>query len=253
MIPTAVDGLIWLLVCLLPFLLIQRVLHREMQALFLILTRSPALAVGLFSFLFFPGVLLHESSHFLMAKLLRVPTGRFSLTPQLLPNGVLRLGYLETKQVDPLREALVGVAPLITGGLVVALLGAFRLGLMPLAAAVSLGDWSAAWRIFLLLPEQADFWIWFYLALSVSSTMLPSASDRQSWLPVILVLAVLTGVAIAAGAGPWMLTNLAPRLNNALRAVALVFAISLAPHLVVAIPVTLLRLLLSRITGLEPT
>ena len=71
-----IDGLVWLVVCLAPFLLVQRWLHRDIQAVFLLLTRRPELTIGLFSLLFFPGVLLHETSHFLMAVLLRVRTGR---------------------------------------------------------------------------------------------------------------------------------------------------------------------------------
>jgi hypothetical protein len=60
------DGLAWLLLMLGPLLLLQPVLHREIQAVFLLLTRRPALTIGLFSLIFFPGVLLHEGSHFVV-------------------------------------------------------------------------------------------------------------------------------------------------------------------------------------------
>ena len=87
----------------------------------------------------FPGVLLHELSHFVMARLLRVRTGRFSLLPSLMEDGKLRLGFVETDETDLLREALIGTAPLITGGAAVAYLGISRLGLVPLAAFVEHG------------------------------------------------------------------------------------------------------------------
>ncbi|MFQ5616731.1 MAG: hypothetical protein ACE5GO_09795 [Anaerolineales bacterium] len=45
------------------------------------------------------------------------------------------------------------------------------------------------------------------------------------------------GDSVAGGAGPWLLTNLAPSLNNLLRAIAMVFGISIAVHLALVLPV----------------
>jgi hypothetical protein len=62
--------------------------NRETQAVFLLLTRRGEVAMVLFAVLFFPGVLLHEVSHYVMAQLLGVRTKRFSLIPKPLPDGV---------------------------------------------------------------------------------------------------------------------------------------------------------------------
>ncbi|NLG99757.1 MAG: hypothetical protein GX491_20570 [Chloroflexi bacterium] len=234
-----------------PLLFAQRWLHREIQMVLLLLTRRPLIALGLFSLLFFPGVLLHELSHFAMAWLLRVRTGRFSLLPSLTEDGKLRLGYVETEEADLLREALIGSAPLLTGGAAVAYLGINHLGLLPAASALLQRDWPALWQALAALPSQADFWLWFYLAFTISSTMLPSASDRRAWLPLVLVLLALVGLALFAGAGPWMFDHLAPWLNRAVRSLATVFGISLALHLVMLIPLRLVRGFISGITGLR--
>jgi hypothetical protein len=170
-------------------------LHRELQGIFLLLTRRPAVALGLFSLLFFPGVLLHEVSHFLTAKLLRVRTGRFSVMPKVLPDGRLRMGYVETAPSDTLRDALIGAAPLVTGSLLIAYLGAYRLGLSALATLALQENWDVFWAWLGALPNQPDFWLWFYLAFTISSTMLPSASDRRAWLPIV------TGVLDPGGVG----------------------------------------------------
>jgi len=244
------NGLSLLLVCLVPFLLVQRWLHREIQSVFLLITRRPKVSLGLFSLLFFPGVLLHEASHFVMARLLMVRTAGFSLLPQVLPNGQLRLGYVETVQADLVRDAFIGTAPLITGAISIAILGTYQLGLIPLADFIKLGDWNVLWQALAALPNQPDFWLWFYLAFAVSSMMMPSASDRRAWLPVAVMIVVLIGLAALAGAGPWLLANLAPLLNQALYAIALVFGVSLALHVVLVIPISLLRVLLNRLTGL---
>ena len=251
--PANLDGLFWLLLLLGPLLLLQRSLHREVQAVLLLLTRRSDIALMLFSLLFFPGVLLHEGSHYLVARLLGVRTGRFSLLPRPLKNGKLQLGFVETASTDWLRDALIGAAPLITGGAFVAFAGHSRLGLVPLGQAVL----SAGPAVILeALPEalaRPDFWLWFYLAVAVSSTMLPSASDRRAWLPMAGSLLLLLVVSLVAGAGPWLVEYAAPALNQALRGVAVVFAISVLVHLVFLPPFWLLHRLLANLLRMDVT
>jgi hypothetical protein len=247
----AYDGILWLLLMLGPLLILQRKLHLEIQSLFLILTRRPAVTITIFSILFLPGVALHEASHFLMARLLGVRTGRVSLLPRALKGGRLRMGYVETNSTDVVRDALIGAAPLLTGGLVVMYVGMIRMGLVPLGNDLLKGEFDLFWQGLANLPILPDFWLWFYLAFVVSSTMLPSPSDRRAWLPILVVAGVLVLLALVAGAGSWMAANLAPVFNQALRAIAAVFAISVAGHVVILLPIWLLRLLVSRITGLS--
>ena len=92
--PANLDGIIWLALSLGLLLFLQRNLHKELQILLFLLTRRVDMALRLFSVIFFPGVLLHEGSHFLMAKLAGVPTGRFSIFPRTAKNGKLQLGYV---------------------------------------------------------------------------------------------------------------------------------------------------------------
>jgi hypothetical protein len=245
------DGLGWLLLVFLPFLWVQRWLHREIQVVFLLITRRPTLSIGLFSLLFFPGVLLHETSHFMTAHLLGVPTGRFSLLPKPLPDGKLQLGYVEAVRTDVLRDALIGLAPLLAGTLAIYLLEFIGLHLIPLHQYLNQREWTIFWQALVRLPVQPDFWLWFYLAFTISSTMLPSASDRQSWLPFLMFLALLVGLAFLAGVGTWMLNNLAPILNRILMALATAVGISLCLHIALIPPVGLLRVALSRFLKLE--
>jgi hypothetical protein len=239
--PATLTSLGYLLLSLGPLLLLQRSLHREVQAIFLLLTRRSDLSIALFAVLFFPGVLLHEGSHFLAAKLLRVRTGRFSIIPRPLPDGRLQMGYVETASSDWLRDTLIGAAPLITGGLFVAYAGLTQLGLLELWQAYAAGGVEA---VLVLLPQitaRPDFWIWFYLVLVVSSTMLPSASDRRAWLPLGLTLLALLGASLLAGAGPWLEQNIAPLLAALFLSVAVVFVISSGVHLLLVLPLWALR------------
>ncbi|HEX2697904.1 MAG TPA: hypothetical protein VHM28_09360 [Anaerolineales bacterium] len=245
------EGLIWFVLTLLPLALLQRLLHREMQAVLLILSRSPAFTIAMFSIIFLPGVLLHEFSHYLVAVLLGVGTARFSLVPQMLPEGRLQLGYVETVKTDIVRDSLIGAAPLFAGGSVVAYLAVTRLDLLPLWEVFRSGQLSLFWLGVTLLPKIKDFPLWFYLIFTVSSTMLPSRSDRHAWLPLGVAVAVLLGLAIVAGAGPWMLDHLAPLLNDFLQGSAVILGLSALLHAALILPMGLMHILLARITGVD--
>src|SRR4030042_6496478 len=97
------DGFVWLVILIWPLLVLQRGLHREIQSVFLLLTRRVDLSLALFSLLFLPGVFLHEASHYIMAQILDVQTGRFSIIPRAVGNGRLQLGYVGTARAGALR------------------------------------------------------------------------------------------------------------------------------------------------------
>jgi hypothetical protein len=246
MSPLAIS-LFWLVANLLFFLLVQRWLHQEIQILFYLVTRRINLALTLFALLFFPGVLLHEASHYLAARLLGVRTRKFSLIPQVTVNARLRLGYVETAKTDVFRDTLIGAAPLLVGGLVVALLGIYQLGIASLFDLASQGRWEALWVALGALPDHPDFWLWFYLTFTISSMMMPSPSDRQAWLPVALVVALLGGLALIAGAGEWMAQNLAPGLDKVVQTFATVFGVGLFIHLALGLPIALLRVAINKL------
>jgi hypothetical protein len=248
---TQLTGLLWFVFMLAPLILLQRLLHREIQAVFLILTRDPGLTMGLFSIIFLPGVFLHELSHFLMAKILFVPTGKFSIFPKSLPGGRLQLGYVETARSDAVRDSLVGAAPLIVGTLFVAYVAIYHLQLRVLLDVFRNGQLDLFWMGMRSLPNTKDFYVWFYLAFAVSSTMVPSESDRHAWLELIISIGVLLAIALLIGAGPWMLSNIAPRLSNFLSSVAVIFGLSAFVHALLVLPTALAHRLLSRATGVD--
>jgi hypothetical protein len=244
-------GFFWFVAMLLPLILLQRLLHREVQAVFLILTRDSRLTMGIFSLIFLPGVFLHELSHFVAAKILRVPTGRFSLLPRSLPDGRLQLGYVETAKSDIVRDSLIGAAPLIVGTLFVAYAAVYRLDLRVLWDVLRNGQFNLFWMGIGALPTVKDFYLWFYLTFAVSSTMMPSESDRHAWLELVISVGVLFALALLVGAGPWMLDNVAPLVNNFLSSVAVIFGLSLVVHIVLILPIALIHKLLARATGVD--
>jgi len=246
-----IEGFLWFTALLVPLTFLQRILHREIQSVFLILTRDARLTIGIFQIIFLPGVFLHEASHFLMAKILRVQTGRFSVIPKALPDGRLQLGYVETAKSDILRDSVIGAAPLIFGTLFVAFAAIKRLEMDVLWETLQNGQFNLFWMGVGVLPRVQDFWLWFYLVFTVSSTMTPSASDRNAWLELVISVGVLLAIALLAGAGPWMLNNVAPFLSNFLSSVAVIFGLSVIVHIVLVLPTAIVHKLLARITGVD--
>lgn len=246
-----ISGLFWIVLMIVPLILLQRLLHHEIQAVILILTRDVRLTMGIFSMMFLPGVFLHELSHFLMAKILGVRTGKFSVLPQPLPNGRLQLGYVETVKSDVVRDSLIGAAPLIIGTLFVAYVAIYRLEMRVLWDVFRNGQLDLFWMGIRALPQVKDFYLWFYLAFAVSSTMMPSQSDRHAWLELVISVGVLFAIALLIGAGPWMLSNVAPHVSNFLSSVAVIFGLSAIVHSLLVLPAALIHKLLARATGVD--
>jgi hypothetical protein len=220
-------------------------------SVFFLLTRRLNAALAVFSIIFFPGVLIHELSHWIMARVLGVRTGKISLIPERTPEGALRMGFVETHRSDLVRETLIGAAPLLTGGAFVGFAGFSRLGLDRVWEQVIAPAGLTLAAGFQAVYSRPDFWLWFYMIFVVSSMMLPSESDRRAWLPVLGFGLILLLVALLAGAGDWMMLHLAPLVDRVFSATAVVFGISSLVHLLLLVTTILVRRLLNRLTGLR--
>jgi len=245
------SDLLYLFLLLIPLLFLQRFLQHEIQAIFLLLTHQPEMSMALFSLLFLPGVFLHEISHFIMANVLGVRTGRFSLIPRKVGGGRIQLGYVETAPTDFVRDALIGAAPLIAGGIFIAYVGINSLELNKLWDSISRGSANTILPVIQSIVAVPDFWLWFYLIFTISSTMMPSSSDRRAWLPLILIITMLAGLVLLFGAGPWVSSHLGSIIRSALDTIVIIFGTTVLIHLTLLPPTLLLRKLISRISGYQ--
>lgn len=242
-------GYLLFITCLIIFIAVQRMVHREIQGFLLVVFKKPRLVIALFSLILLPGVFIHELSHYLTAIALRVPVLKFSLVPQTSKDGQLRLGFVQTRRCDPVRDSLIGIAPFVFGLIVIGLIGSARLGMESVVKALFLADAQGIVQSFLESTRRTDFWVWVYLAFSISSAMLPSGSDRQSWkLIVIGVIIVLIGL-LLVGLGGWLYSEISPRLEEWVRSIAFVLVTSTIIHAIIYLPIFILRLIISRITG----
>jgi hypothetical protein len=202
--------LFWLIVSFAIMYPLKRWISAHVQGVAFLLTGNQRAAIWIFWVLFLPGTFLHELSHWLTAKLLRVKTGRFSLWPKPQRKGQLQMGGVQVEVADPFRHSLIGLAPLIFGSIAVLLIGQGRLTLGQVGLALNSGDLELIWQALLKTLAIPDIWLWLYLLFAISNAMLPSASDREAWWSVLLYLGIALFLAIGLGLNP----TLSPQLQE---------------------------------------
>jgi hypothetical protein len=242
---------LWLLVALGLLVLLERWIHRHLQGVWLLILRDPDLALVLYSLVMLPGVLLHEGSHWIMATVLGVRAGRFSVVPSRMPDGTLRLGYVETEATDFVREALIGAAPLLFGATAIIVIGYSQLGVGPVGEALARGDLLGMLQALGLMVEAPDFWLLIYLVFAISNSMLPSASDRRGWWRLLLVVGVASVALYYLGFGTVLLEAVTGPVDAAVRALAAAFTITVGLNLCLAPLVWVAERAISRLTGLK--
>jgi len=150
--------------------LLARYLIRSLSRVFFRITKSEKLTVAILSYFFLPGTIVHELSHLLAAGLLLVRTGDMELTPKIVEDGV-RLGSVEIEKTDILRRAIIGVAPVLIGMMVI--FG--TLFYLQTLSSINLGIYVIA------------FWIIF----EVSNTLFSSRKDLEGTLELLITGTIL--------------------------------------------------------------
>ncbi len=140
--------------------LFSQQLSKSLSILFQMLRFNQKLIVLLMAFIFFPGTVIHELAHFLMAKVLFVQTGKISFLPKL-QGSTIRMGTAEIGQSDKFRQLLIGIAPFIVG------LTIIFVSLYLFIPRISLSNY---WNISLFT----------YLLFTVSNSMFSSKKDLEN-------------------------------------------------------------------------
>lgn len=245
---------LWVAVALLVMLLLQRWIHTHLHGVSLLATGRADWAVIVYAIVLFPGVLLHESSHWLAATLLGVRTGKMSVIPRRQPDGTLQLGYVEyykSSKVGPIRESLIGAAPLIAGTLAILLIGLRVFAVTDLAAAVRTGDIVILTAAVSELLATPYILLWIYLIFAISNAMLPSRSDRKAWPAFFVIMAGLALFLYLIGLQDTLLERMQQPVVTALGYLGTAFSMTIAVDIVFAAAIALLESLLSRVRGMS--
>ena len=184
-----------------PLVQIEKRVHRQIQALGLLLTNNPQAAVLIYYLALLPGVALHEGSQWLLAQILRVKIKKFQLWPEKRGK-LIRLGLVEIDdKTDPIRATLIGMVPLATGVAAIAIIGGWRFDVQTLLSALGTGDLPSIIQGFNVFVSTPDFWFWIYLVFAIANAMLPEPHDRINWWLPVGVVGALTAFLLVLDLG----------------------------------------------------
>src|SRR4030043_791920 len=156
---------------------LSRKLTNKIWIIFFKLTKSKKASTYFYSFLFLPGIIFHEVSHFLAALFLFVPVGRINLSPTFEEDvkgniKEIKLGSVAIGKSGLIRGTLIGFAPFIVE---------IRLILVGIGWIISkdlLGNWTVVL-------------ISIYIIFEIGNTMFLSRSDLKTALELTLVIVAL--------------------------------------------------------------
>ena len=224
-------------------ILLQQWLHRHIQGFALALTGNPGCAVRLLFYLLLPGVVLHEASHYVAAKLLLVRTNGIGIGSTRKKR--VSLGSVNIERTDPIRESLVGVAPFVIGLTAIWLIVGWGFSMWP----------NSGLTIAQMLERVRDYgndwttWLDLYLVFAVSTAMIPSESDREPWGPVITIFGLGVAILFLLGWTPRVPQDYVALARQLLDALTFALGIAAVVNGAVAIVLWLLERTVERISG----
>ncbi|HEY79869.1 MAG TPA: hypothetical protein EYP25_07655 [Anaerolineae bacterium] len=202
------------------------------------LTGSQQVAVVTYALLFLPGTLVHEFAHWAMARALGVKTGGFNVLPKVQKGGEVRLGAVDVRGGGLVEHTLIGMAPMLLGGLLTVGLSYVLVDVEAMKQAAHSEQFEAVAGMLLAAFQHPDAPILLYLLFTISSSMFLSASDRA---PIQQMAIYLTLVLLPLYLFGFM-PALPPSWSQTIAAMFGVFASGLAVALAVHVAMTGLAL-----------
>ena len=151
-------------------LLIQEIVYQ--------ISGSDSLAMVILFLIYLPGILIHEASHWLIARLLGLKTSKFRVWPKFTRN-TIGLGSVTVASGGALKDSLVGLAPLLIGSALIVLIGQQVFDTETIAFAWRTGKLLDGLSFIVEgLANRPDSLWWSYLLFAIANAMMPSASDR---------------------------------------------------------------------------
>ncbi len=241
-------SLLWFAGTLLVLVLIQKWVHQHLHGIAFLVTGRPDMALTLYALVLLPGVALHELAHAIMALLLGVRVGNFTIVPRRQPDGHVRLGAVQVELVDPIRSSLIGLAPLLAGSGAILLIIRYAFQVKLLEQAVTTSNLELLILSLGGMLKAPDAWLWLYLVFAIANAMAPSPADRETWPPVLLYMALAGALALALG---WssVIAGVGEVAGAGLRWLAAAFTITLLVDLPFVVLMVLIEITTGRVLG----
>ncbi len=237
-------------VILVVLIQLGRWVTRQVQTIGWLLTGDANVTMIAYYLLMFPGILLHELSHYITARVLGIKVTGFSLGPRRRKNSsTVELGSVSVYSGGTVRDSLVGVAPFVAGTAVLLLVSytVFDVGAMGRLWAAE--GWSGFVKTVQMLPKTPDFWLWLYIIFAVSNAMMPSAADRQPWLLAGLYLAGVIALAWVVGLFGALSDTVWENVLGALQVLTLAFLFTVIVNIVIGTVLWVIASLLLRLSA----
>jgi hypothetical protein len=207
---------------------------RQVQTIGWLLTGDQNATMVGYYLLMFPGIVLHEASHYFTAKLLGIKVTDFRLGPRRHKNAkTIELGSVTVHSGGTIRDSLIGVAPFVAGTLVLLAVSYLVLDVNALGAAWDAQGWQGFIASARAMPKTPDFWLWLYVIFAVSNAMMPSESDRRPWLMAGLYVAGVLVLAWLLGAFSFLSPALWDNALGALQVLTLAFLFTVILNVIV--------------------
>lgn len=236
-------------VILVVLIQLGRWVTRQVQTIGWLLTGNASVTMIGYYLLMFPGILLHEVSHYVTARLLGIKVTNFSLGPRKRKNSnTVELGSVSVYSGGTLRDSLVGVAPFVAGTAVLLLVSYMVFDVEALGRVWAAQGWNGFFATAAQLPETPDFWLWLYLIFAVSNAMMPSAADRQPWLLAGLYVGGVVALAWVVGLFGYVTDTVLNNLLGALQVLTLSFLFTVIVNVVIGSVLWLIATIMLRLS-----
>lgn len=151
--------------------LLSRTLTRSLSYLLHYITRSQKATIQIMAWLFFPGTMIHELAHAIVAGVLGVRVGTMEFVPTIEGNRV-KLGSVQIEQTDFFRRFLIGAAPFFVGTAILLLI---------LFYASQNNLFENPWMILFI----------GYVVFEIGNTMFSSKKDMEGAVELLITILVI--------------------------------------------------------------
>jgi hypothetical protein len=190
-------------------------LSKNLSAFCFQITQSKKVTIYFLAFLLLPGTIIHELSHYSMAKLLFVYAGHIHLLPSHEGN-ILKLGSVQVGKTDIIRSVLIGIAPFLFGLTII---------LSTIYAVIHFQLINNLWIILLTA----------YITFEIGNTMFSSKRDMEGAIPLFTGVFSLLAILWLIGVRTPNMKNLvdAPLITSLLQKSALFMSVPIITDCIV--------------------
>lgn len=226
-------------------------MHQHIFKVGWLLTKRLQTTTTLYYTFFLPGVVLHEFVYWFVAGMLNVRAERAIAWPEAQQIAELRLNFIRlARNTGKFKLAIIGIAPFVGGMAVVWLITMGVLNLDEFLHGVQQGQYSGIGEALGALLATPDFFLWLYIAFTISNTMMPNMDELRGWKPIVIGAVVIVVILALLGVADEVVMGAvyAP-LADALNLLAATFAVVIGIDLFVLGVLGAMESVIERITG----